>query len=323
MIDLYNGDCLIKNKHIEDGSVDLILMDPPYGTMKGINTEGYGRKEHDNHNWDTAIAPIDIFNIANRILRKNGKLIMFSQEPYTSKLINEAIPNIPFSYRAIWKKDHFANSLSSKKTMVNYFEDILIFSKNNPKHVKGSNHPLSEYFRDCKKQSKMTNKSFNNLFSDFYNKKGNRDRSVMEHYWNIEQFVIPTEEIYNEILAPTGFFNKPYEELKEIDNQFKKQHLEEETKKNPSIFNLWEGKKYKSNILEYKKDYTGQHPAQKPVLLLEDLIKTYSNEGNLIVDLTMGSGTTGVACKNTNRKFIGIELDEGYFNIAKDRIGDM
>ena len=68
-----------------------------------------------------------------------------------------------------------------------------------------------------------------------------------------------------------------------------------------STFNLWEGKKYKSNILKYKKDYDGHHPTQKPILLLEDLIKTFSNENDLVVDLTMGSGSTMVACQNTNR----------------------
>lgn len=62
------------------------------------------------------------------------------------------------------------------------------------------------------------------------------------------------------------------------------------------------------------------HPTQKPVLLMEYLIKTYTNEGDTVLDFTMGSGTTGVACANTNRNFIGIELDEGYFNIAKERI---
>ena len=72
--------------------------------------------------------------------------------------------------------------------------------------------------------------------------------------------------------------------------------------------------------MEYKKDYVGLHPTQKPVLLLEDLIKTFSNEGDLVVDLTMGSGSTGVACKNTNRDFIGIEMSEQYFNIAEKRI---
>ena len=62
------------------------------------------------------------------------------------------------------------------------------------------------------------------------------------------------------------------------------------------------------------------HPTQKNLNLLENLIKTYTNENELILDFTMGSGSTGVACMNTNRKFIGIELDENYFNIAKDRI---
>ena len=62
------------------------------------------------------------------------------------------------------------------------------------------------------------------------------------------------------------------------------------------------------------------HPTQKPVALLEYLVKTYTKEGELVLDFTMGSGSTGVACMNTNRRFIGIELDEKYFNIAKDRI---
>ena len=158
----------------------------------------------------------------------------------------------------------------------------------------------------------MTNKQFNHLFSDYTNKKGNRDRSVLEHYWAAAQFHLPTKEIYKNILQPTGFFPTPYEELKEIDNQFKKKFA--------STFNLWEGKKYKSNILKYKKDYDGHHPTQKPVLLLEDLIKTFSNENDLVVDLTMGSGSTGVACKNTNRDFIGIEMNDEYFKIAEQRI---
>ena len=64
----------------------------------------------------------------------------------------------------------------------------------------------------------------------------------------------------------------------------------------------------------------GLHPTQKPVALLEYLVKTYTNEGEVVLDNCMGSGSTGVACMNTNRRFIGIELDENYFNIAKDRI---
>jgi site-specific DNA-methyltransferase (adenine-specific) len=79
---------------------------------------------------------------------------------------------------------------------------------------------------------------------------------------------------------------------------------------------------YPKSILQFstgsRKDH--HHPTQKPVALMEYLIKTYTNERETILDFTMGSGTTGVACQNLNRKFIGIEQDQGYFNIAKDRI---
>lgn len=97
---------------------------------------------------------------------------------------------------------------------------------------------------------------------------------------------------------------------------------DEYAKKYASVFNLWQGGKSKSNVLEYAKDNDGYHPTQKPVKMLEDLIQTYSNEGNTVLDFTMGSGSTGVACINTNRNFIGIELDKGYFDIAEKRINE-
>ena len=80
--------------------------------------------------------------------------------------------------------------------------------------------------------------------------------------------------------------------------------------------------RFPKNILEFNTvdNYSRVHPSQKPVELLEYLIRTYTNEGDTVLDFTMGSGTTGVACANTNRNFIGIELDEKYFNIAKERI---
>jgi len=88
----------------------------------------------------------------------------------------------------------------------------------------------------------------------------------------------------------------------------------------PKIFNLPPNQKYKSNILRYKKDYTGHHPTQKPVALMEYLIKTYTNEGDTVLDFTMGSGSTGVGAVNINRKFIGIERDETYYGTALQRI---
>lgn len=80
-----------------------------------------------------------------------------------------------------------------------------------------------------------------------------------------------------------------------------------------------DGTRYPTSILKFNRA-KGLHPTQKPVALLEYLIRTYTNDGETVLDFTMGSGSTGVACANTNRRFIGIELDEGYFDTAKKRI---
>ena len=297
---LYKGDCLIESDKIESGSVDLILTDLPYGNM---NTDG-GRKLGIN-GWDLAIEPKKVFDIANRILRKNGKMVLFSQEPYTTKLITEAIPNIPFGYRATWEKDNFAVALGAKVNMVSFTEDVLIFSKT---HDTEAIHELRPYFKKVMDFIGLNLKQINT-------KLGHR-RAEHTFYIDSTQYGLCTEKTYLELIEVFGVNEmqgfKGFAELKEIDNEFKKKFA--------STFNLWEGKKYKSNILKYKKDYDGHHPTQKPILLLEDLIKTFSNENYLVVDLTMGSGSTGVACNNTNRNFIGIEQDENYFNIATDRI---
>jgi DNA modification methylase len=301
---LYKGDCLIESDKIESGSVDLILTDLPYGTMGGKNRNKI-KRFIELGGWDLAIEPKKVFEIANRILRKNGKMVLFSQEPYTTKLITEAIPNIPFSYRATWEKDNFAFALGANKNMVSFTEDVLVFSKT---HDTEAIHELRPYFKLVMDFIGLNLKQINT-------KLGHR-RAEHTFYIDSTQYGLSTEKTYLELIEVfainemQGF--KEFKELKEIDNQFKKKFT--------STFNLWEGNKYKSNILKYKKDYNGYHPTQKPVLLLEDLIKTFSNKNDLVVDLTMGSGSTGVACKNTNRNFIGIELNEKYFNIAEQRI---
>ena len=308
MIKLYKGDCLIENENIENGSVDLILTDLPYGTMKGINKEfvGYGRKNHDGHLWDNVIDTKKVYEIANRILRKNGKMVLFAQDPFSTELITEAIPNIPFNYRATWEKDNFAVALGAKVNMVSYTEDVLVFSKSN--EFEGL-HPLRPYFKQVFEFIGGTKKRIIETM-------GQRVDHVLR--FKSSQFDLCTLATYNDIVnhfnidKMQGF--REFDYLHGIDNEFKTKFA--------STFNLWEGKKYKSNILKYKKDYTGHHPTQKPILLLEDLIKTFSNEGDLVVDLTMGSGSTGVACKNTNRNFTGIEMDDNYFNIATNRINN-
>jgi site-specific DNA-methyltransferase (adenine-specific) len=296
---IYQRDCIEGSKLIESGSVDLILTDLPYGNM---NTDG-GRKLGIN-GWDVTIDPKKVYDIANRILRKNGKMVLFSQEPYTSELMNNALPNIPFSYRAIWEKDNFANALGVNKAMVGMYEDILIFSK---LHDTEAIHPLRPYF---KKVINFIGLSKKKIIDEV----GQR----ADHTLRTEstQFGLCTEATYDELI---NIFNidrmegfRPFDDLKKVDEQFKKDL--------PSTFNLWEGKKYKSNILKYKKDYDGFHPTQKPVLLLEDLIKTFSNEGDLIVDLTCGSGSTCVAAVRTNRNFIGFETESKYVEIANKRL---
>jgi site-specific DNA-methyltransferase (adenine-specific) len=315
------GDCLIESDKIESGSVDLILTDLPYGTVEGIgNSKTIQHGMKGKVEWDSVIDTDKIMKIADRILRKNGKMILFAQQPFTTELINKAIPNLPFNYAMIWIKDHFANALTAKKAPLNYYEDILLFTKMNPKHDNTGENPVREYLVNEKKKSGMTNKDFNLLFSKYTNKEGCTDRSVIEHYWGKAQFTFPTQEIYENVLQPTGFFQKPYSYIEELGKPYRLMINAQLNELNPATFNLWEGNKYKSNVFNYKKDYNGYHPTQKPILLLEDLIKTFSNEGNLVVDLTMGSGSTGVACKNTNRSFIGIEKDENYFKIAEQRI---
>ena len=84
-----------------------------------------------------------------------------------------------------------------------------------------------------------------------------------------------------------------------------------------------DGTRYPLQIIKVNRDSmydTKYHETQKPVSIMEYLIKTYTNEGDTVLDFTMGSGTTGVACKNLNRNFIGIEIEEKYFNIANERI---
>ncbi len=301
---LIHGDCLIESDNIESGSVDLILTDLPYGTIKNA-PKNWTVNNDKAHEWDDGIAPEDVYGIANRILRKNGKMVLFSQQPYTTELIKNAIPNIPHSYNMVWQKDNFANALLCNKAPVSYFEDILVFSKT---HDTEALHPLRAYFKIVMDYIGLNLKQINSRL-------GHR-RAEHTFYVDSTQYGLCTENTYNELIQVfsidkmQGF--KTYAELKPIDDQFKKDL--------PSTFNLWEGNKYKSNILKYKKDYDGYHPTQKPILLLEDLIKTFSNEGNLVVDLTMGSGSTGISCINTNRNFIGIEKDGKYFEIAKKRI---
>lgn len=108
--------------------------------------------------------------------------------------------------------------------------------------------------------------------------------------------------------TPYGGFSSDTAKIGEVYGSAKSKHRD-----NP------EGTRYPKTILRHKQE-KGFHPTQKPVTLMEYMIKTYTNEGDTVLDATMGSGTTGVACVNTDRKFIGIEMDQEYYDIAMGRM---
>jgi len=120
--------------------------------------------------------------------------------------------------------------------------------------------------------------------------------------------------VYN----PQFTYSTPYSKLNCNKNDLNKGIYGKVNNSNDTINK--DGKRYPKTSIGFTSVQRTLHPTQKPVELLEYLIKTYTNEGYTVLDFTMGSGSTGVACKNLNRNFIGIELDENYFNIAKKRI---
>ncbi len=302
MIKLIKGDCLEKMKDIESGSVDMILTDPPYGTVKGMSYHEM-KIYNSTHEWDTALDTNTMFKECDRILRKNGACALFGQQPFTTELISKAIPNLPFSYCLTWLKDIYGHALLAKKAPLNYTEDICLFFK---KHDQEGLHPLRSYAENII-QYCFNGKNKKQIFKEM----GHQGVCHFLRFMT-PQFGLCTEKTYNELIdiysidKMMGFMT--YKQLKEIDLKYQR------------LFNLPEGKKFKSNVLSYKKDYQGLHPTQKPVALLEDLILTYTRPGDTVLDFTMGSGSAAIACLNTGRNFIGIELDDNYFEIAKNRI---
>ena len=306
---IYNEDCLEGMKRIPDGSVDAIICDLPYGTMV---RSSYGSKEEQFkafRDWDYAIPTEPLFEQYERVLRRGGVCVLFSAEPYTSHLRTFKAKNMDFVYPMIWKKDSPGNAFHAKDAPIGYYEDINVFAKANPLHDYDLAHPLREYFAkvlDFIKVPKIQ------LMREF----GTR----IDHTFrvNSSQFALCTAETYAELNAryhlETMDGYQTYDELKAVDDAFviKKEH--------ERTFNLPQGEKYLSNVLEFAKDTDGFHPTQKPVALIRRLVLTYTNEGDTVLDNCMGSGTTAIACIKERRHFIGFELSKEYFDKAQRRI---
>ena len=293
-----HGDCLELMQTIPAGSVDLVLTDPPYGTMRGID---------DLHDWDTALDTRIMFERVASVVRQNGRCVLFSQEPLTSELVTDAIPSLPFCYRAIWEKDNGGNALMAATAMVSRFEDIVIFTK--PGDDYSGRNPLRAYFDQVLAYLGKTRKQMIEEVGQ-----------CADHCFrtNSSQYTLCTVGTYKAIVSKYGLEEMPgfrgYDELREVQDKYNRE--------NAPVFNLWQGYGSKPNVLRYAKPTEHYHPTQKPVSLLEDLIRTFSNEGDTVLDFTMGSGSTGVACVRCNRDFIGIERDDHYFEVAQKRIAD-
>jgi site-specific DNA-methyltransferase (adenine-specific) len=298
---LMKGDCLEVMATLPDGSIDAIITDPPYGTIKGM---GLGSWDDKTTGWDEVIPHGEMMKQCARLLRQGGALVLFSQDPYSSKLTVDATHDLPFSYRYLWLKNNFANALLVNKAPVKYTEDINVFFKN---HDSCGVHPLREYFKMVFGYIGLGKK-------EVLGRIGQRACHVFR--FTSPQFTLCTSETYDALVSAysidgmAGFV--PYGILKGTDGAFKA--------KVRRVFNLPEGKKFKSNVLEYAKPSTSVHPTQKPVELMEDLIKTYTHEGHTVLDFTMGSGSTGVAAVGLKRNFIGIERDDEHFETARGRI---
>ena len=321
---LFFGDCLIESDKIEDYSVDMILTDLPYGTTAC--------------SWDEIIPFEPMWKMFYRILRPNGFIVLTASQPFTSKLVSSNIDN--FSHNWVWNKKRGTGHLLAKKRPMMASEDIVVFT-NEHSHDFTFRSPLRKY---AIRLFDYIGKTKKQIFEDMQN------QSVC-HFMRTgsTQFNLCTEKCYNDLIRlynidkMNGFIE--FEKLK-TDNlnwldSFPRTYnpqMRERDKPRQSKMKAtedtcygdlenYEGEileeRYPINIIEFDKSGHSNmlhHPTQKPIELLEYLIKTYTDEGMVVFDATMGSGSTGVACKNTNRSFIGIEKDEGYFKIAEQRI---
>lgn len=280
---------------LDDGSFDLILTDPPYGTIKTLS---------DDTKWDECLPTKEMMNHCHRLLRPKGTLILFSQDPYTTELITNNHGNLPFAYRYIWQKNHFGNARNAAAAPVYTHEDMCVFFKADTDHRA---HPL---------QSILYDELVRTEFTPYQLSQALGEAGAIHHFTQGKVFRWMNRERFGRIQELTGGFDYDWDYLNMINECFK----EQQRTLYPKVFNLPNGQNHKPSILTYAKDPERFHPTQKPVGLLEDLIQTYTNVGDNVLDFTMGSGSTGVACNNTGRRFTGIEMNINYYNIAESRI---
>lgn len=299
---IQNMDYLDFCKKLQDEGVkaDLVLTDPPYGRhVDGdyVNKMHKVKKEY-NTGWDESPDASDMIDAFSGIIRLNGRSVVFSNGPLTCdirKYSHESLtPKMKLNNFAIYLKDTTGGVLSCKKTLVYLTEDISIFTNqcdNGTMWQRDYAKKIKEYTGN--KTIKEIKKDCGFFFSNFMGV-------------NPVFFAIPSERSY---AALTEFYGLdeldwfvPYEQLKQTPT-----------------FNIVSGK-MNTNVFNYARDNGGFHPTQKPVALMEELIKIYTNPGDLVVDPFAGSCSVAIACINTGRRYICNELDPEFFTKSVERV---
>ena len=319
-IRLIQGDCLkIMAELIKQGiKVDAIITDPPYGTT--------------TCKWDNVIPFDEMWEQLNRIIKPNGAIVLFGSEPFSSALRMSNIKN--YKYDWIWDKVSVVGFANAKKMPLYNIEKISVFYKKLPTYnpqdlikieakekLNGKTHKV----KTEKGESAINGGRFKDSYTQEYT---NYPKQILtfarEKGFHPTQKPLKVHELIHIFNSKIYYPQKTKGKMRSkmtggmgtnsVDTIQNSTSFQEEYKNDDY---------YPKTIQEFSTAgmRAGRlHPTQKPVALMEYLIKTYTNENETVLDFTMGSGTTGVACKNLNRKFIGVELDENYFNIAKDRI---
>jgi DNA modification methylase len=309
------GDCLEVMKEIPDKSVNLIVIDPPYN----IGIKGAEWDKFKDDDYITFMG--NVFVECQRVLRENGSFYWFHNdmvqisrlmtwlEGNTSFIFNSFITWDKGDWRALsWKNP---SEKSNLRSWFNSAEYCLFYTFQDET---GSNEAAQSVVRDYMRQERdkagLTNKQVNILLNYPSNGGG-----YASHYMGnvLTQCTMPTKEHYIKLQERTDFFKKPYEELRKEYEELRKEYEELRYPHNLD--------KDHNNVWRYKTENRGKyHACQKPLAILERIIKTSSNEGDVILDCFLGSGTTAVACINTGRSFIGIERETEYVEIANKRI---
>ncbi len=280
--ELYNADCLEKMKDLPDKSIDLIFCDLPYNQT--------------SCKWDIKI-DLDLFwKQVMRIKKLNTPIFFTTTTKFGVDLIKSAPKKCYFRYDLVWVKSAPAGFLSAKKMPMRKHEMIYVFYEKLPLY------DLSSHKHKFIDQSKNKNKLNDGII---YN--GGKEMKVIsdgkgKQYEPPLPVSVVKDEMYD---AGT------YKQEDNADDMYRKMGRKaNESAYNPPLPN---------SMLEIKST-RGKHSTEKPVALMEWIFKYYSKEGDTILDPTAGSGSTGVACKNMNRNFIGIEMDEDIFDSAKKRL---